>query len=262
MNTIFLLAGALACTPPAPATRIHTASRARRRLRIGPFIPVAVGVFMAVFLLVGRLTIAVAALIAAATLVHQLESSHQARRAQRWQQATATLLGHVVADLNTGATMAQAMTHAAEEIEDAAPQGFSDTVTAAAAHTRRGHSGARVLIDAPDAGAELGVVGKIWELAETRGLALAGLMDQARERLDARTRHRAATSASLQGPQATAVILALLPVAGIVMGAAMGANPLAFLFGGGLGGLLLVVGVAFVCAGFSWSRVIITKAAA
>ena len=55
-------------------------------------------------------------------------------------------------------------------------------------------------------------------------------------------------------------MLALLPFAGLLMGAAMGANPLALLTGGGLGGVLLTVGTALVCAGVIVSQLIIQGA--
>ena len=71
----------------------------------------------------------------------------------------------------------------------------------------------------------------------------------------------AATRAALAGPQTTAVVLALLPLAGVLMGTAMGANPVAFLAGGGLGGVLLTVGTALVCAGVVVSQRIIQGAA-
>ena len=58
------------------------------------------------------------------------------------------------------------------------------------------------------------------------------------------------------------MVLALLPIAGVLMGTAMGAKPLAFLTGGGLGGVLLVVGTALVCAGVAVSRRIIEGASA
>jgi len=86
-------------------------------------------------------------------------------------------------------------------------------------------------------------------------------VEQARLRLDARLRHRAATTATLQGPQATAVILTLLPLAGVGMGTAMGADPVGFLTGGGLGGILLVTGTTLAAGGFLWSRHIIGRAA-
>ena len=79
--------------------------------------------------------------------------------------------------------------------------------------------------------------------------------------MDALRRHHQSTAAGLQGPQATATVLVCLPIAGIAMGGAMGANSLGFLLGGGLGGILLVIGVGLACGGFAWSRVIIRKAA-
>ena len=46
----------------------------------------------------------------------------------------------------------------------------------------------------------------------------------------------------------------------MLMGAAMGASPLALLTGGGIGGVLLVAGTALVCAGVLVSRRIIEGA--
>ncbi|WP_268871108.1 hypothetical protein [Corynebacterium atypicum] len=40
----------------------------------------------------------------------------------------------------------------------------------------------------------------------------------------------------------------------------MSAHPLGVLFGGGIGGVLLVAGVSLICAGLMWSRAIIKKA--
>jgi tight adherence protein B len=47
-----------------------------------------------------------------------------------------------------------------------------------------------------------------------------------------------------------------------VLGQAIGAAPLSVLLGGGLGGVLLVVGVALVCCGLLWSRRIVGKVTA
>src|SRR5699024_5165621 len=92
------------------------------------------------------------------------------------------------------------------------------------------------------------------------GIPLSDVFEQAHNHIEARKRHRAATKASLQGPQATAIVLTLLPLAGIFMGTIMGANPVGFLLGGGIGGVLLVIGVALACAGFSWSRTRVANA--
>lgn len=46
------------------------------------------------------------------------------------------------------------------------------------------------------------------------------------------------------------MILALLPLAGVLMGTAMSADPIGFLTGGGVGGILLITGVLLSGAGF------------
>lgn len=105
-------------------------------------------------------------------------------------------------------------------------------------------------------------LGHVIRLSSLHGVALAGLVEQAQSQLDAARRHAQSTESSLQGPQATALILACLPLAGIAMGGAMGADSLGLLLGGGLGGLLLVIGVGLACGGFAWSRYILRSATA
>ena len=63
-------------------------------------------------------------------------------------------------------------------------------------------------------------------------------------------------------PRATASVLAGLPVLGIALGQATGANPVGVLTGGGLGGILLIVGTAFIVAGLCWSDRIVEKVSA
>lgn len=124
-----------------------------------------------------------------------------------------------------------------------------------------GAAGARALIEARATCPQLADVGALWEVAAARGIPVVALLEHAQRRLDHERRHAARTVAALQGPQATAVILAALPLAGVALGTAMGARPLQFLTGGGLGGVLLLVGTGLVCGGFAWSHRIIARAA-
>ena len=143
--------------------------------------------------------------------------------------------------------MADAMDHAlAHTTGSTGPTTVA--LTAAARRVRSGGSGAAVLIDAPTM--DLQRLGTIWEVSERHGIPLVRLLDQLKHRLEAQERHRQASAAQLQGPQATAVILALLPLAGVLMGTAMGADPIGFLTGGGVGGILLITGVLLSAAGF------------
>ena len=64
-----------------------------------------------------------------------------------------------------------------------------------------------------------------------------------------------------QAPARQAAILAGLPVLGVLLGHLLGAHPIRFLLGGGLGGWLLVGGVGLVCGGIAWADRIIDRVA-
>ncbi|HEY5518801.1 MAG TPA: type II secretion protein F, partial [Cellulomonas sp.] len=57
---------------------------------------------------------------------------------------------------------------------------------------------------------------------------------------------------ALAGPRATARVLTGLPVLGVALGAAVGADPVGVLLGGGLGTVALMTGVALVLVGRWW----------
>ena len=64
----------------------------------------------------------------------------------------------------------------------------------------------------------------------------------------------------MAGAQASAVLLAGLPVLGLLLGAALGGAPLAVLFGSRPGRLLLDAGLIFDAAGVLWTRRIVAGA--
>ncbi|WIM71171.1 type II secretion system F family protein [Corynebacterium suedekumii] len=250
MTALLLAAACVVTAAPSPRTRLLPPAAMQWTRWLIPF---SVGAGLTVFLLLGRLSVAVATLTAGLTLVWTVRDTRQRARTRRREAATVTFLGHLIGELQAGSPTGQALTRAVAEIPDSAPPELSRTLRLLAADPR-------AIRDDPGP-PELATLRSLWELADRRGLPLVPLMQQARAGIDARVRHRGATTATLQGPQATAVILTLLPVAGVGMGTAMGADPLGFLFGGGLGGILLVAGVGLASAGFAWSRHIITKAA-
>lgn len=97
-----------------------------------------------------------------------------------------------------------------------------------------------------------------WELAQSRGLAIATLMRAAHHDIVERERFRVRVDAGLAGARTTAAVLAGMPVLGIALGQAIGAEPLAFLLSGGAGGVLLVIGITLSCLGLLWSDRIVT----
>lgn len=92
-----------------------------------------------------------------------------------------------------------------------------------------------------------------WSLADEHGIPLADLLDVVRRDLDATVRSARRTEARMAGPRTSAGVLALLPSAGIALGEATGAAPVAVLTGTGPGAALLIVGTGLVLAGVLWT---------
>lgn len=271
MNTYLLLALGLALQGRGPITRIEgthgvlsvingelTPGSPARSATVLFSLTLAAAILM--FLLLGELSVAAAGGIVVATLAWTFKGFQADRRHRRRTAATGVFLGHLLGELRAGSGIPQAISAAAETIPEQTPRELRSAIEVTAARTLAGGSGPAVLFDARATVPELGELAQMWHTAEHHGVPLAPLIQEAQNRLDNRTRHRAATTSSLQGPQATAVVLTLLPLAGIGMGTAMGADPLGLLFGGGLGGMLLVAGVGLSCSGFLWTRKIIEGA--
>ena len=247
MIAVVLLACAVAAAAPSPVYRM-----VERTLRPAPrLIPATVVLAAVGTVLLGRVSLVVAAAMAGATLAHVLHARRDDSTTRRRSEAAATYLGAVSTNLQAGAAMPDALARAAEQVPSPLQQ-------EAARLTQLARSGATLETHVP----ELERLGTLWALSVSRGVPLAKLVAALRDDIDHANRHRDATRAALAGPQTTAVVLALLPIAGVFMGTAMGAKPLAILTGGGLGGVLLVVGTALVCAGVAVSRRIIEGASA
>ena len=100
-----------------------------------------------------------------------------------------------------------------------------------------------------------------WELAARHGLPMSVLMRAAHRDIVDRRRFAARIRAALAGARATAAILAMLPLLGVLLGQMIGAHPIGYLCGGGTGGVLLVLGVGLIGAGLIWSDRIIGRLA-
>lgn len=252
-----LVTGAVAVPAARPARRLAEAETPPQlTIAAARLIPPAIGVATLAFLLVDRVSIMVALAIAVATAVYLTSRIRRVRGQRAAEAAVSSVLGHVVADLKAGALMSSAFSRAARDLPESTPSHIAEAFHSAAAHARRGQAAHRALARHP----ALAGVAQLWALAETHGLPAATLLDQARIRLETKASHRNSTAASLQGAQATSGILAFLPLVGIGLGTSMGADPAGFLFGGGLGGILLVIGVALIAGGMLTSRWILERA--
>ena len=174
------------------------------------------------------------------------------RRRREEGQTMASALEVLIGELRVGAHPARAFTVAAAE--SPGPVGIS--LQRVAARTRLGADVAAGLIAVAQDSAvpvywmRLAV---FWELAAQRGLAMSVLMQAAHRDIVDRQRFTGRIRAAMAGARATAGILAALPAVGVVLGQLIGAHPVRFLLGGGLGGVLLVTGVGLIAVGLAWA---------
>ncbi|NEB75733.1 hypothetical protein G3I40_10905, partial [Streptomyces sp. SID14478] len=92
-----------------------------------------------------------------------------------------------------------------------------------------------------------------WRVAVDRGAGLAAGLERLAGALRAERDQRADLTAQLAGPWSTAVMLAGLPVLGLLLGSALGARPLKVLLHTGAGFGCLVVGGVLEAAGLWWA---------
>jgi tight adherence protein B len=93
-----------------------------------------------------------------------------------------------------------------------------------------------------------------WRVADESGAAFAVITERLADslRADESIRHQITTS--MAGTQATARLLAVLPVFGTALGYALGANPVAFLTQTPPGWLCLALGLSLSTLGLHWTN--------
>lgn len=96
-------------------------------------------------------------------------------------------------------------------------------------------------------------VAACWAVAEGSGAGLAAALLSLADSARAAERVRRELHAGLAEPRATAVVLAGLPLLGLVMGTALGADPLAWLLGTVAGRSVLALGVLLEVVGAWWA---------
>ncbi|GAA2510249.1 hypothetical protein GCM10010201_01100 [Pilimelia columellifera subsp. columellifera] len=130
-----------------------------------------------------------------------------------------------------------------------------DEVGALAADLRAGVPPAAVMSAAPRAASDLpGRVGAALSLAETTGAPLADLVERIAADARAASRARTAVEAQTASAQATAWLLAGLPLGGVAIGYGIGAHPLTLLLHTPLGAGCALAAVGLQAVGIAWSQ--------
>lgn len=111
------------------------------------------------------------------------------------------------------------------------------------------------------AGPPLEAVVAAARVADELGAPLAAVLDQVAAAVVAQAESAAEVAAALAGPRSSARVLAWLPVLGILLGTALGANPAGVLLGGGLGTAAGALGLVLVLVGRWWTAALLRRAA-
>ncbi|AEE44978.1 type II secretion system F family protein [Cellulomonas fimi] len=90
-------------------------------------------------------------------------------------------------------------------------------------------------------------------LAAELGAPLADVLEQVARAVAADEEHETEVAAALAGPRATTRVLTLLPVAGVLLGMLLGANPVGVVLDGGLGTASAALGVVLLLGGRAWT---------
>ena len=97
-------------------------------------------------------------------------------------------------------------------------------------------------------------------VADELGAPLAAVLDQVAAAIAAQAEAAADVAAALAAPRSSARVLAWLPAAGLLLGMALGADPVGVLLGGGLGTASGVAGVALLLVGRRWTSALLRRA--
>jgi tight adherence protein B len=253
------LSASLLVSPSSPRRRLARRGQAPRRSTAR-----AVGWFGVCAGAVGFVLLPLTTALAAATFVATVTVRYRRRRRSRRGMAESreleTAIDVLVGELRVGAHPAQAFAVAADET--AGP--VAESCRAVAARARLGAdvtAGLHSVAENSALPAQWARLAVCWHLAAEHGLAMSTLMRAAQRDIVERQRFSGQVMAAMAGARATAAILAGLPVLSVVLGQLIGADPVAFLLAGHVGGWLLVVGVTLVCGGLLWSDRITDRAA-
>jgi tight adherence protein B len=199
-------------------------------------------------------------LIAGAAAVPLVRRRLRARERRREQERRAegviTLCGAVAGELRAGLQPGQALLFAARSTG-----ALGGTEAAVLAAARFGGDVPQALREAArEPGADgLAGVAACWRVAVDSGAGLAAGLDRLEAALRAERDQRADLRTQLAGASSTIALLAALPLVGLGMGWALGADPLGVLLHTPAGLVCLVVGGLLEAAGLCWAARIVRR---
>jgi tight adherence protein B len=222
------------------------------RAATAPSVKLLTGSLLLLVTVLASVAIAAAVAIIAGVLRWTVRSSGRRQRDAAARRTLCAAVRMITADLEAGGRPAEVLSAAAEVVASPAD---SAAFAAAAAAAAAGRDVSPELAVAP----RLAALGRAWELATYAGAPLSRVLAQVAADFDAQDARARDLAVALSGPRATAVLLAGLPVLGVVLGTALGARPLAFLIETHAGHAVLLLGVALDAVGVIWVERLIRR---
>jgi tight adherence protein B len=249
------------------------ASRSRGRLPRTVAVLGAWALVVAAPLVVGRPMLdplpAAAAIAVGVSAAVRTRTQRRRADADHLSTALAEVIGALASDLAVGRSPAQALGGLADEAAsdpnaDSTRLRLARLLRPIAETARLGGSVPEALRAAStgDGCSALARVAAAWQLAESSGAPVATVLGRVGSAIRQHADHVRDVRAELAGPRASARLLAMLPVLGLLMGTGIGAHPVHVLLETTYGQLALCAGVALELAGLFWTDRIARRAEA
>jgi tight adherence protein B len=195
--------------------------------------------------------LAATAAVAGAALASLSRSAARRRRDAADQRQLLAAVRVLVAELAAGARPADALESMAV-VAASRSRGLREAALAAS----RGED-----VDAALAGtADLEPLAHAWRVADRSGAPLSAVVARVGDDLAIRAEQARSVSTALAAARSSASVVAALPLLGIALGSAMGADPVPFLLGPPAGRLLCLVGVLLDAVGLAWTQRLTSRA--
>ncbi|WP_051034172.1 type II secretion system F family protein [Streptomyces sp. SS] len=192
--------------------------------------------------------------VAVPVVERRLRAAGRRKEREARAERVVALCGAVVGELRAGWQPAQALSFAARET---GALGSEEAGVLAAARFGGDVPEALRRAARQDGADGLAGMAACWQVAVDGGAGLAAGLDRLEAALREHREQRERLRAELAGAWATVAVLALLPAAGLALGAALGADPLRVLLHTPAGLGCLVVGGALEAVGLWWAARIV-----
>ncbi|GAA1146961.1 hypothetical protein GCM10009664_13740 [Kitasatospora gansuensis] len=185
----------------------------------------------------------------------------RAAEARRRAAAVVELCAGLAAELRSGATPQQAL-HSVLGRASTLTEGLGAESSARLAAGRYGAdvpAALRSVAELPG-GRGAAAVAACWQVTAESGTGLAPGLDQLADALRAERALAEEIESELSGPRTTVAVLAALPLVGLLLGAALGAEPVRILLHTPAGLACLAAGALLEAAGLAWTARIVRAA--